>query len=89
MPDGVADLPEAGEVVPVRDFPIEHGRLEGRNQRRKRAVSLRRGPQDQTSQTPLLILSTEDGTHPSAEEAALPAMGQAPGHPMGLTGTSA
>lgn len=52
-------------------------------------MSLRRGPQDQTSQTPLLILSTEDGTHPSAEEAALPAMGQAPGHPMGLTGTSA
>lgn len=27
VPDGVADLPEAGEVVPVWDFAIEHGRL--------------------------------------------------------------
>lgn len=27
VPDGVADLPEAGEVVPVWDFAVEHGRL--------------------------------------------------------------
>lgn len=26
--DAVADLPEAGEVVPVWDFSIKHGRLE-------------------------------------------------------------
>lgn len=28
LPDGVAHLPEAGEVVPVWDFSVEHGRLE-------------------------------------------------------------
>lgn len=28
LPDGVAHLPEAGEVVPVWDLSVEHGRLE-------------------------------------------------------------
>jgi hypothetical protein len=30
LPDGVTHLPEAGEVVPVWDLSIEHGRLESR-----------------------------------------------------------
>ena len=75
--------------MPVWDFPIEHGRLEGRNQRWKKSCEPQARASAPDIPNPLAYLSTEDGTHPSAEEAALPALGQAPGHPVGLTGTSA
>lgn len=31
LPDGVAHLPEAGEVVPVWDLSVEHGRLKSQS----------------------------------------------------------